>query len=180
MYKNFYVAFKITVWPYEYRDLKVILAYLKKHSNIQRFSWNWSWFQTSLTPCRGGCDAQLYSDHEQEDSGSFQTVEKIKESCIKIEKHLKDDVLPKVASISSGLVEPQECMDELLRLKRVLMLADEHLMRHLEQLDTIVFEDTDFHGRLNKTLLLNRIQSVMDQFDTALVEINQLMQVYSS
>lgn len=71
-------------------------------------------------------------------------------------------------------------MDELLRLKRVLMLADEHLMRHLEQLDTIVFEDTDFHGRLNKTLLLNRIQSVMDQFDTALVEINQLMQIYSS
>lgn len=123
-----------------------------------------------------GCtSAMLNSQHDPEDNGNLQTVMKIKDSCIKLEKHITDDVLPKVGRISLGLMEAQECRRELVRFRKELTSANERLMCHLEQLDAIDFQSTDYQDRQRKKIQVKKILNLMDQFDKMQENINQLM-----
>lgn len=74
-----------------------------------------------------------------------------------------------------GLMEAQECRRELVRFRKELTSANERLMCHLEQLDAIDFQSTDYQDRQRKKIQVKKILNLMDQFDKMQENINQLM-----
>lgn len=123
-----------------------------------------------------GCGATVASKHDDpKENDNLQTLMKIKDSCIKIEDQIKNDVLPRVGSISLGLVETQQCKEALLEIERELMAANEQFMCHLEQLDGIIFQDTETQIRQSRKDLVKKILNLMDWCDRMQEKINELM-----
>lgn len=120
----------------------------------------------------------LGKKHEPEDSATFHAVLKIEESCIKVERRLYD-TMPEVEGISQGYMEARLCGEVLTRHKKQMLAVNEDFMRHLEELDSISFSETDARARQRRKTLVKKIQQLMEQCDRVQDNINQLMVKYT-